>query len=310
MSEVLKILKEVNFFQSNTYNGVFKPNAIIFDWENTIIERTEVSGLGSSFNYRGRNKEVEFKFKHTPAKLIEKNDLIKFLELIKKLGIFCAVISNRNGELLRTETDYFGVTKYFNKIIGAGDSYGTKPMIDPMLLALSDTNIEFGKNVWYIGDSMTDMEFAFMTLSTGVLYKSPKNNNNIDSYESKSDFSVTSMKQLFIMLERISNSMKNQIIHLGNKYSIDEDNIVQLNIILEPLSYAEQFFYEPRLNKRKQKIRKQSKKNIIGMHAKFSISYEYKHEFFKLNICQYANNKEDSSAQNILLDFYKYYSIN
>ena len=84
------------------------------------------------------------------------------------------MISNKNSSKLNEEIKFFGLKKYFQQIIGNGDCPSNKPMIDPLIYALSKTDIEFGKMIWFIGDSKTDMEFANITLSTGILYNQKK----------------------------------------------------------------------------------------------------------------------------------------
>ena len=129
-----------------------RPNAILFDWENTIIRR----------NARGS-------FELTDV------SIVKLLELLKKYKIYTAIVSNKNSIRLKDEVRKLGFDKFFNKVLGFDCSPEPKPSIEMMVRAIDDSEIEFGENIWMIGDSETDMEFAKMSLATGILFRKYQN---------------------------------------------------------------------------------------------------------------------------------------
>lgn len=188
--------------QSNPH--LKKPKALLFDWDNTIVDTHDIifAALNKTLincgkepikNYlAGKSREDYFKqlfgenweeinklFKNNLAtesfeKLIFFPDIIPLLQNLKKDNIFTAVISNKIGPLLRKEVDYFHLTKYFNTIIGAGDASSDKPSPAPVFLALNNRNIIINKeNVYFVGDSLTDIECAKNSDITAILYRPP-----------------------------------------------------------------------------------------------------------------------------------------
>jgi phosphoglycolate phosphatase len=80
-----------------------------------------------------------------------------------------AVVSNKQGPLLRTEAAHLGWASHFSALVGAGDAEADKPSAAPLLLALRGCGIESGRNVWYIGDTVLDMQAARAAGCTAVL---------------------------------------------------------------------------------------------------------------------------------------------
>lgn len=157
-------LQKVNYFKKdevfirNLY--LKKPNAILFDWENTIVYRKNMLN-----NYR------EIAFEITDMKIV------KLLELLKEYKIYTGVVSNKSSDLLRDEVYKLGFNRFFNKILGRDCSPEPKPSIEMMIRAVDDSKIEFGENIWMIGDSEVDMEFARMSLATGILFRLEDSND-------------------------------------------------------------------------------------------------------------------------------------
>jgi phosphoglycolate phosphatase len=84
-------------------------------------------------------------------------------------GIFLAVISNKTGPLLRREVDRLGWTGFFGSIVGAGDAAADKPACEPVHLALMPSGIPAGEDVWLVGDTAVDIECAHNAGCIGVL---------------------------------------------------------------------------------------------------------------------------------------------
>ena len=59
-------------------------------------------------------------------------------------GIFLGVVSNKTGELLRREVARLGWSGYFGSIVGAGDAPADKPACEPVHLALAPSGVPAG----------------------------------------------------------------------------------------------------------------------------------------------------------------------
>jgi phosphoglycolate phosphatase len=84
-------------------------------------------------------------------------------ELLRGLardGIFLGVVSNKTGALLRREAEHLGWSRFFGKLVGAGDAVADKPDAAPVRLALEPSGIGPGEAVWFVGDTGVDMECA------------------------------------------------------------------------------------------------------------------------------------------------------
>lgn len=91
-------------------------------------------------------------------------DVQEFLECLSKKNIYCAVVSNKNGDILRKEAEDLNLAHYFSKIVGAQDALRAKPFPDPVYHALKGTDLEPSSHpIWFIGDRSVDMECAHAT---------------------------------------------------------------------------------------------------------------------------------------------------
>jgi len=172
-----------------------RPKAILFDWDNTLAdtwptihqaltETFETMGVkpwsfeetkekvhkslrdsfpeifGDRWEEAGDIYMNNFKRIHL-TKLVPLDGAEEVLKAISAKKIYTALVSNKTGENLRKEIDHIGWSKYFAKIIGAKDADEDKPSIKPVLMALAGSGIVPNKDVWFIGDSITDMECAY-----------------------------------------------------------------------------------------------------------------------------------------------------
>ena len=171
-----------------------KPRAILFDWDNTLVDTWPVihAALEETFLEGGLTPwtidEVKARvqksmrdsfpiiFGENWAKYGEiyqaayrkrQKDGIRPLpgaeEMLKTLqdkGIFLGVVSNKKGPGLRIESANLGWDQYFSVLVGADDASHDKPHAAPVLLALKDSGITPGPDVWFIGDSEIDLETA------------------------------------------------------------------------------------------------------------------------------------------------------
>ncbi len=180
-----------------------KPKAVIFDWDDTIIDswglslealNTALVAMGhapwSDAEARRRagpsardlfqqmfgdrwqeadkiffEKLTQMFSKHVPIHA-HAEDVLKTLAGHK---IYMAVVSNKRGPLLRTEAAHIKFDRYFGRIVGAGDATADKPDPAPVHLALHGSGIAAGADVWFIGDSHTDMLCAANARCTALL---------------------------------------------------------------------------------------------------------------------------------------------
>jgi phosphoglycolate phosphatase len=71
-----------------------------------------------------------------------------------------AVISNKQGPLLRAEAAHLGWAAQFAALVGAGDAARDKPDPAPFRMALAACGVPAGAVVWYVGDTAMDMQAA------------------------------------------------------------------------------------------------------------------------------------------------------
>lgn len=180
-----------------------RPRAIIFDWDDTIVDNWPLAleALNTALTHMGlapwsdeearskagpsardlfgglfgdRWEEADKVFYASFNKLIEDgvrlHDQVEdMLQFLTANGVYLAVVSNKRGALLRKEADRIAFSGYFNAIVGAGDAERDKPDVAPVLHALQGSGIKPGPDVWFVGDSHTDMACAIASGCSGVL---------------------------------------------------------------------------------------------------------------------------------------------
>lgn len=184
-----------------------KPHAILFDWDNTLADTWPIihKALSATLVAMGREawsiEDVRqgregihqslrdsfprlfgdkwedaraIYYKHFLGCHLEELGVLPGVEeVLKKLkgtDIYVAIVSNKTGQYLRDEVDHLGWNKYFRRIVGATDAPRDKPHPDPVFMALADTGIAPGPDVWFIGDSETDLETAGNAGCTPLFY--------------------------------------------------------------------------------------------------------------------------------------------
>jgi phosphoglycolate phosphatase len=174
--------------------GLTRPRAILFDWDNTLVdswttihealnvvmaamekplwslqetkERVRLSLRESfpiHFGERWEDARRIYLDAFRAIHLERLNPLPGRSELLRALfaeGIFLGVVSNKTGSLLRREAEQIGWSAFFGRIVGAGDAAVDKPDAAPVVLALEASGIEAGDAVWFVGDTGVDMECA------------------------------------------------------------------------------------------------------------------------------------------------------
>lgn len=180
-----------------------KPRAVIFDWDDTVVNNwdTAVKALNTALVHMGmepwtdaecrrrsggsaqdmftglfaeRWQEADKVYYDTfHALMANKVNIHNHIEDVFKTlhgqGVYLAVVSNKRGSLLRDEVGKISFDRYFGNIVGAGDAEADKPDPAPVLLALRESGILPGPDVWFIGDSHTDMICAHRSGCSAVL---------------------------------------------------------------------------------------------------------------------------------------------
>jgi phosphoglycolate phosphatase len=170
-----------------------RPRAILFDWDNTLVEswgviheamnltldamghprwsrvETETrvrASLRDSFPHlfgaRWRDAEQVFYNSFAAIHLDHLRALPGAADMLRQLAevenLYLGVISNKRGEYLRREADHLGWTGYFRALAGAGDAARDKPALEHVQLALG--NLPAGADIWLVGDADIDLKCA------------------------------------------------------------------------------------------------------------------------------------------------------
>lgn len=166
--------------------------AVVFDWDNTLIDTWPVlsEAINATLRHMGHTpwtlEEVRIKtarsmkdyfpelfgerweeagrYFHTVFRELHLKMLTPLpgaqdmLEALKKNGIYLAVVSNKIPKILQAEADALGWSSYFGRVVGSGEALRDKPAPDPLYLALQDSGISSGPDVWFVGDATVDIQ--------------------------------------------------------------------------------------------------------------------------------------------------------
>jgi phosphoglycolate phosphatase len=170
-----------------------RPRAILFDWDNTLVDSWSVihEALVVTFQAMGRAPwtlgETKQRVRHSLRdafprlfgtrweearrlyldaftaihleRLTPVGGAEALLAGLAQDGYHLAVVSNKTGALLRREAEHLGWSRYFRRMVGAGDASADKP--DPAVVdaALSGRGIDPAET-WLVGDTALDIECA------------------------------------------------------------------------------------------------------------------------------------------------------
>lgn len=182
-----------------------KPRAVLFDWDDTVVSNWDigVAAINATLVHMGlepwseadirrrsgqsardaftllfgedRWQEADRMYYATFNKLAEERGqtfvpgVEAVFESLAKAGVYMGVVSNKRGDLLRKDVARSGFAEYFGAIIGAGDAEADKPHPAPVLMALKSSSVLPAPDVWFVGDSHTDMICAHNTGCSGML---------------------------------------------------------------------------------------------------------------------------------------------
>ncbi|CAI28144.1 Putative Phosphoglycolate phosphatase [Ehrlichia ruminantium str. Gardel] len=193
-----------------------QPIAVIFDWYNTLIDtkvnidRPTFYQVLNRMGYKDVNlntvsdstilkylamllgdrwEEGVALYENSLEKLqkldnfVLNDGAIELLDTLKGNNITMAIVSNKNGKSLRSEIHNKNLSHYFNSIIGSGDTASTKPSPEPVLTALAYLNIQPSKNVFFIGDSISDIQSATDAGCLPIRYGNCSTKDNVLSFK-------------------------------------------------------------------------------------------------------------------------------
>lgn len=183
-----------------------KPRAILFDWDNTLVDSWPVihDALNVTLTAFGQEPwtlaETRVRVRKSmrdsfPALFGDRweaagevfyerygaihADMIEpaagaeaALEYLTEAGLYLGVVSNKKGDFLRQEAVRLGWDRYFGRLVGALDAIRDKPAPDPVDMALAGSGIARGGAVWFVGDADIDLECALNAACIPVLLRS------------------------------------------------------------------------------------------------------------------------------------------
>lgn len=178
-----------------------KPEAIIFDWDNTLIDslpqidraREETfikfnayapeaellntcANKKTFFSQFGEMEEEAIDFFISTYAYITKDGVMplagaeKVLQLVQDAKIPMLIVSNKLNTLLNKEVEFLGWRGYFSKIIGSNDCPMDKPHPMPVYAALDAIMVPPSPKVLLIGDSTLDIKCAISANCWPILF--------------------------------------------------------------------------------------------------------------------------------------------
>lgn len=170
------------------------PKAILFDWDNTLVDTWLSIHGGMQFVFENRGltpwtlQETKDKchesardffpkffpndwqaamddfYKFVRAQHVSETVLLPFardvIESLAALDISLGIVSNKTKDILVQEIEHLGFSEHFGVIVGSGDAVRDKPDAAPLLLALDQLNVFPSTDVWMIGDTPADWASA------------------------------------------------------------------------------------------------------------------------------------------------------
>jgi phosphoglycolate phosphatase len=186
------------------------PKAVIFDWDNTLVDtwpliqvaidttmeqmgkepwglekvKNEVHAsmresfpkiFGDNWEKAGEIYKKSYRENHLD-KLVFLPGATQLLDKLLELNITLIIISNKIGTTLRKEAGHMGVSDKFFSIVGSTDAARDKPHKEPVDLALQNSELDPKRDlIWFVGDTITDVECAAISECQPVLYGEGRN---------------------------------------------------------------------------------------------------------------------------------------
>lgn len=189
-----------------------RPALILFDWDNTLVDSWMpiYLGLNETLVHYGLEpwtmEQTKIHIHKSPrdnfqkilgdkleesiifyrSRYIEHSHNIELLsgakivlETINNLDIPTCIISNKKSDILKFEVKKLGLQDHFKIIVGSGDYQLDKPdpaIVDFTLTQIASMHIN-RKDIWFIGDSITDMKTAYNSGTVPILISHDEYNN-------------------------------------------------------------------------------------------------------------------------------------
>lgn len=189
---------------SNSMINVPYPTAVIFDWDNTLVDNwgTIAEALNHALVADGQQPWTLEEVKQRAMLALRDSFPIWFgdrwekarevfyekflaihldylkplpfadelLQFLRASDIPLFIVSNKRGDVMRQEVAHLGWQDRFVTCVGSYDAPRDKPFPDPVELALAKSNLMIGNNsIWFVGDTAVDIECARATGCTPVL---------------------------------------------------------------------------------------------------------------------------------------------
>lgn len=181
-----------------------RPRALLFDWDNTLVDTLPVihhalhqtmeqwnlpcwsmaevklrvgksmrdafpAIFGDEWEAAGAFYLQQYRACHL-QQLQPLPGALSVMEYASNANVFTAIVSNKTSRNLHIEMEHLGWTSYVDSIVGAGDAAQDKPATDPAVLALQGTDITLSPDVWFVGDTTTDLGCAQAGNMAAILY--------------------------------------------------------------------------------------------------------------------------------------------
>ncbi len=213
------------------------PRAVVFDWDNTLVDTWPVihAALQATLEAMGQQPWTLEQTKDRVSKSLrdafpemfgdrweEARDIyygaferthldslsplqnaLDVLDHLQGRDVPMALVSNKTGRYLRLEVEHLAWDGYFKSVVGAGDAVRDKPDPESLLMALAPMGLQSGPEIWFVGDSRSDLELARNAGCTGILL-------HLDPERAKSAFSdclprcqVANLDQLTYVLNSV-----------------------------------------------------------------------------------------------------------
>jgi phosphoglycolate phosphatase len=169
-----------------------RPRALLFDWDNTLVDTWGAIQHALNVTLEAMDREP-WTLEETRARVREsareafpalfgaraeeaakifygtfERDHLETLraragagQMLQNLAVegsyYLAVVSNKRGDLLRREAAHLGWEPFFDRLVGANDAARDKPAVEAVELALTESGLAPGPEVWFVGDTDIDM---------------------------------------------------------------------------------------------------------------------------------------------------------
>ena len=171
---------------------IARPRGLIFDWDNTLVDtwstihvalNTALTAMGHNAWTMAQTRErvrasardsfpalfgeraeeaTEIFYRAFESQHLKNlraldgaEDMLRALSDMDSL--YLAVVSNKKGYLLRREAEHIGWNNYFTHLVGANDAARDKPAVEAVEMALANSGLQPGPDVWFVGDTDIDM---------------------------------------------------------------------------------------------------------------------------------------------------------